>query len=218
LNFRVGIQGATGRTGTQIVELLQPGFTVGGDQLELESVAPIDVWIDFSRPQATIDLMKKINEPIVIGTTGFDEAQLATIRLYAETHPVLLSANMSPGMNAVFGALRNLNLKPQAVESVVLRDWHHKHKKDSPGGTAKTLMAILEEQGHQVRVEVTRSGEMPGAHEVQFISDDEEVVMSHRVWNRRVFAKGALCAAHWLVKQRRSGMYTMEDVLKGSQS
>jgi 4-hydroxy-tetrahydrodipicolinate reductase len=232
---KVGILGVSGRMGLEIAGLLADGFEHKGVTLELaDAVAssdrlttiegipvrrleapprePVHVWIDFSRPAGTVELLKRNQGPVVIGTTGFDEAQLATVRAYSQKHPVLLAPNTSPGMNLVLALLKQI---PRGLTGfdVVLEEGHHKHKKDSPSGTAKAMIAALESAGHPPgQVLVTRAGGIVGVHAVKLISNDEEITIEHRVADRKVFARGALQAAAYLLQQKKPGMYQMSDV------
>ena len=234
--YKVGILGASGRMGLEIAGLLEGGFSIGGDRLELaDAIAgssrlksidgvdvrtldekgrePLHVWIDFSRPKATLQFLSQLETPIVIGTTGFTEEEVARIGTFAERHPVLLASNTSPGMNQFFRILRDLPDGAFSGWSVALRDEHHIKKLDAPGGTAKTLLALLKQKGFEkVDVQVTRAGGIRGNHSVRFITDEEEFELVHRVMDRRVFARGALQAAHFLARQRTPRVYSMEEV------
>lgn len=235
---KVGILGVSGRMGLEIAAQLTEGFSHLGVTLELaDAVAsserltsiegipvrrleepprePVHVWIDFSRPAGTLALLERNQGPVVIGTTGFEEAQLAKIRAYAEKYPVLLAPNTSPGMNLVLALLESI---PRGLKGfdVVLEEGHHKHKKDSPSGTAKAMIASLEKAGHPPgQVLVTRAGGIRGVHTVKLISEDEEIMIGHQVMDRKVFARGALLAAAFLLTQKKPGMYRMSDVFAG---
>lgn len=234
--YKVGILGATGRMGLEIAALLTPAYQVGQDSLELADAVsasrklshiegvpvrglqdplydPVHVWIDFSHPSATLELLETAETPVVIGTTGFSEGQVEKIRLYSQRKPVLMAPNMSPGMNLMMKMLKAVPVSAAlGFNDVVLNEAHHREKKDSPSGTAKSLLSILESNGNEnVQVQVIRAGTLRGEHQVRFVSDDEEILLQHRVSDRRVFARGALIAAHFLVTQKR-GLYSMQDL------
>ncbi len=208
--------GASGRMGKELTSLLATPYQIKEDTFELSPNSHVDVWIDFSHPDATEKLLEKINTPLVIGTTGFNESQLNKIKAYALKHPVLLAPNMSPGMNVMKQALQTLGeLKNMGFEAV-LSETHHKHKKDAPSGTAKSLNETLNQTGFKnVQVVVTRAGAEKGLHKVTFYSDEEELSIEHRVVDRKVFSKGALLGAAYLLKKKAPKLYTYQDVLAG---
>ena len=177
---------------------------------------PVHLWIDFSRPEGTMELLKNLDTPIVVGTTGFSGAQFTELEHYSKTRAVLYAPNMAPGMNALMQLLRHGGLSPQLGFNVVANETHHVHKKDAPSGTMKRLIDILNAQGHKnIQVQVARAGEVFGIHSLRFISGEEEITIEHRVSDRKVFAKGALLAASFLLKgEKKPGLYSYEDVLR----
>ncbi len=234
---KVGICGASGRMGLEIAAAIQQGFQFRdtsfrfcdaiAESNRISSVEgipvrsfldvssePVHIWIDFSRPEATLELLKKIQTPIVIGTTGFSESQWKEVAHYAEKRPVLFAPNMAPGMNALLRILDSGLLPSTMGFNVLAGESHHKHKKDSPSGTMKRLISSLELQGYRnIPVEVSRVGEVLGVHRLQFVSEDEEIKIEHRVLNRRVFANGALVGAQFLMAQTAPKIYSYEEVL-----
>lgn len=235
---KIGICGASGKMGLEIASLITEGFEFRGIHFELsDAVAgssrlstvegipvrtiqqpsrePVHVWIDFSQPQATVELLKHIDTPVVIGTTGFNEEQWGQVLNYSTKNPVLFSPNMAPGMNALIELLEKSSLDKDLGFEVVCHEAHHKHKKDSPSGTMKRLIKSLEELGYQdVPVQVSRVGEVFGVHSVKFVSADEEITFEHRVLNRRVFARGALLASQFLTSAKAARVYSFSEVLK----
>lgn len=154
-----------------------------------------------------------MDTPLVIGTTGFNDYQLNKIREYATKHPVLLAPNMSPGMNSMQKVIKALSELKTLGFDAVLSETHHKHKKDSPSGTAKALLETLKEIGYtDVPVNVTRAGAEKGLHKVTFYSDEEVLSIEHRVVDRKVFAKGALLGAAFLIKKKTAGLFSYEEV------
>lgn len=232
--YKVGILGATGRMGTEISNLLFGGYALGENHFELVDVVgrsgriqsiegmevrtlkeparePCHVWIDFSRPDATLQLLDQIDTPVVIGTTGFTAEEHRRIRDYAESRPVLLNSNSSPGMNALFAWLRRLP-KLEGFD-VVLSEEHHRNKKDAPSGTALSLAEVLKSTGHEPsQIESLRAGGTRGVHTIRFVAPNEEIEITHRVSDRRVFAEGALLAASFLLQQKQPGIYSMENL------
>lgn len=221
MNLKVGILGSTGRMGKELLALLQPQFQIGTDtliyskaisnerQVSLIEGVSIDVWIDFSRPEATLMLLDKIQAPIVICTTGFTETQIKKINDYSKNHPVFLTANTSPGMNLMMQMLKTSSVEDFSETDVVASEIHHRKKLDSPSGTLKSLLRILEEKGiKNAQIQSARVGDEKGTHTISFFSNDEELSITHRVNHRRVFAKGALIAARFIANQQKPGLYT----------
>lgn len=235
---KVGICGASGKMGLEIASLIQEGFAFKGTQFELSDVVanthrmksiegvevrsikdqprePVHIWIDFSRPEGTVELLKQINTPVVVGTTGFSNEQWEKVVQYAQKYPVLFAPNMAPGMNALVRMLENSSFYPSLGFEVSAYESHHKHKKDAPSGTMKQLLSTLEKLGFkEIPVQVSRVGEVFGVHNLKFISADEEITFEHRVLNRRVFAKGALLAAQFLSYDKKPKIYSFSEVLE----
>ena len=231
---KVGLWGASGRMGQELAFLLRDGYVIDKDQLELVDAVshsgtlgsvegvdvrrpsepgrePLHVWIDFSTPQGTIALLKEAKGPVVIGTTGLSDEEKETVVVYAQTYPVCLAPNLSPGM----AWLRKcLNLGVPSGFEVVLEETHHGKKVDSPSGSAHSLSAILKaKSGRSPQTFSVRAGGVPGDHVVRFVGEDEELRFEHRVWNRSVFAKGALMAALSLVKKKVPGLFSLDDLV-----
>jgi 4-hydroxy-tetrahydrodipicolinate reductase len=228
--YKIGLLGATGRMGLEIASLLSSDYSLENSHLELaDAVAeagtivsvegvdvrslseparePVHAWVDYSRPEATMKLLTTIDTPILIGTTGFTPEQLAKIAEYAERHPVILTSNSSPGMNTLFALLEQLS-PLDWIGEVAVTEVHHRQKKDAPSGTAKELARILVDRGLNVPdVQVTRAGSVPGTHTVYLYGYGEEIMIQHRVTERKVFAEGALRGIVYLLRQKRPGFY-----------
>ena len=112
--------------------------------------------------------------------------------------------------------LQMLNSIPEASRlgyDILAHEIHHKKKVDAPSGTLKTILKVLEEQGHRgMQVNYGRVGDEKGTHTISFYSPDEEITLTHRVTNRRVFAQGALLAAHFVLKKKTPGLYSFKDI------
>lgn len=222
--------------GKEIAALLSDGFVLGEDRFELSDAIsesgrlqslegipvrhwgeperePVHLWIDFSRPEGTVRLLKEVATPVLIGTTGFTADQLAKIQAYSSRFPVLLAPNTSPGMKAVLGMVKeSASLNALGFASVLEED-HHRFKVDAPSGSAKRILALLEELGYRnTQVHSTRAGSLVGTHTIRWIGDGEEVLLQHRVTDRNVFAKGALWGAQFLMKQTKAKLYSFEEV------
>ena len=202
-------------------------------ELETDQVEGL---IDFSTPRSSLEMLEKIKGTsicAVIGTTGFSQSEWLLIEKYSQSNAILLSANMSLGMNILFWLVKNTakiikkyDFDPEIVEA------HHKHKKDSPSGTARTLEKILlEELGwetgssiygrqgiigsrpeRELGVHAIRGGSVVGEHSVHFLGEGENIELHHQALDRSIFALGALQALLFLVGQK-PGLYSMNDVL-----
>lgn len=199
-------------------------------------VAAFDVLIDFTRPEGTLahlEICRKAGRAMVIGTTGFTEAQKQTIREAAKEIPVVFAPNMSVGVNL---CLKLLDLAARVLGDEVdieVIEAHHRHKVDAPSGTALRMGEVVAEalgrdlaqcavygrEGHTgererktIGFETIRAGDIVGEHTVMFAGIGERVEITHKASSRMTFAKGAVRAAAWL-KGRSAGLYDMQDVL-----
>lgn len=249
--IRIAVAGALGRMGRQMVDAVQadtrldlvarfhrPGSVGDGLMGRDEALAMADVVMDFTTPAASADLARfcanRGGPALVIGSTGFDAAELATIAEAAKTIAIVRSGSFSLGLNMLIG------LVEQAARALDPEDWdaeifeaHHRHKIDAPSGTALMLgQAVagarkveLDTVARRVRdgvtgarpvgeigFAVTRGGSIVGEHSVSFCTEGETVVLSHAAGDRIMFARGAIAAALW-VSGRTPGEYDMRDVL-----
>ena len=175
-----------------------------------EVIGESDVVIEFTTPAATLAhlaICGKKNVPAVIGTTGFSQEEIGEIRTISEKIPVLLSPNMSLGVNLLFKLVKEAAtiLKDYEVEIV---ETHHNKKKDAPSGTAKKIAEIVGD----VPIHSLRFGNVVGEHQVIFVGKSERLELFHRAEERETFARGALKAAAFIVNQNPA-LYSMEDVL-----
>ena len=102
-----------------------------------------DVIIDFTTPTSTLLNVKKASlykTAIVIGTTGISNSQKNKIKSYAKKFPILMSSNMSIGVNLLFNLVNKASQTLQDTEyDIEIAETHHKHKVDAPSGTALAL-------------------------------------------------------------------------------
>ena len=195
-----------------------------------------DVLIDFSTVDASMKNLQHCvlhRKPIVIGTTGFDAAQKQMIIAAGRKIPVVLAANTSVGMNLCFHLVRQMSQVLGADSDIEIIETHHRHKIDSPSGTAVRLGEAIADTLHRDLAEVAvygregigeprkretigfstiRGGDVAGDHTVLFASEGERVELTHKASSRMTFAKGAVRAALWLSEQP-TGFYDMHDVL-----
>lgn len=179
-----------------------------------------EVVIDFTHPDPTlhhIQIAQELHKPIVIGTTGFSSNQLEIIKQAARDIAIVLSPNMSVGVNVLFELVREAAGKLGIAYDVEIVESHHRHKQDAPSGTAKRLAdSVAQARGQSVEkipVHALRAGDIVGDHTVLFAGSSERLELTHRAHSRKVFAQGALRAALFLHHQP-PGLYDMSHVLK----
>jgi 4-hydroxy-tetrahydrodipicolinate reductase len=210
------------------------GVVISDDlSLRLDS---FDVLIDFTRPEpsmAYLELCQKHGKKLVIGTTGFNDEQKATITEAAKDIAIVLAPNFSIGVNL---SLKLLEMTAKIMghdTDIEIIEAHHRHKVDAPSGTAlrmgeviaKTLgrdlkdCAIYGREGHTgererstIGFSIIRGGDIVGEHTAMFIDEGERVEITHKATSRMTFANGAVRAALWLA-HKESGLYDMQDVL-----
>jgi len=194
-------------------------------------VSSVDVVIDFSAPGQAISVLKecaKSGTGVVIGTTGFTSGQKDEITELASATPVLLSPNMSIGVNLIFKLARIITESLPGFDREVV-EAHHNRKADAPSGTALRIAEIMAREGEellkgrtpdsgprkpsQVGVHAVRGGGIVGEHTAMWIGEDERIELFHRAETRDIFASGAVRAALWLHGRSPGKLYTMEDVL-----
>lgn len=178
----------------------------------------VDVWIDFSSPEALGEVLKRASQfhtPVVCGTTGFSKKEKALLAKYSKQLPILWSSNMSLGVAVLNEALKSLSAISHF--DFQIEEIHHKRKKDRPSGTALTLQENLEKAVDKKLPETLsiRGGGVFGVHKIYAMSDEEVLTFEHTALNRTVFAKGAVQAALMMAKQKKPGLYEMRDVLFG---
>jgi len=195
-----------------------------------------DVVIDFSLPAGTEKLLETLLEgystPLVIGTTGLSVHQYNLLREASVKVPILYATNMSLGV-AVLNKIVSLVSSSLENFDIEIVEQHHRYKKDAPSGTALTLAKsaadargldidkvrvsgrngdIGERKKDEIAVMALRGGDIVGRHTVGFYNDGEFLELNHTATSRDTFAKGAIKAAKWVVKQDK-GLYSINDCL-----
>ncbi|WAC06032.1 MAG: 4-hydroxy-tetrahydrodipicolinate reductase [Methanoregula sp.] len=216
---------------------LKAGTFFGEEQVESKDIGLLlekkkpDVLIDFTVAGAAVENVRiaaRYNIALVVGTTGFTPEQRKVMTDAVTGHsPAVISSNFSVGVNIFWQVLRDAArlLKDYDIEVI---EGHHRNKKDAPSGTAKTILQILDEEvgarqkmygregmterKNEIGVHVVRGGDIVGDHAVLFSKNFETITLSHRAYDRAVFASGALLAARWVVG-KKPGIYGMNDVL-----
>jgi 4-hydroxy-tetrahydrodipicolinate reductase len=240
--LQVAIFGVSGRMGRALLAAIEelPGVAVKGTTGSAGDPAAAlrdtDVAIEFAVPQATpanVAACVAAKRPIVIGTTGHDEAQRTQVAAAARQIAIVMAPNMSPGVNLLLKLVELTAGKLDASYDIEVFEAHHRNKKDAPSGTALALGAAaatargmkLSDSADYARhgageprrrgaigFSVFRGGDVVGDHTVTFAGVGERIELTHRASDRLAFARGAVQAARWVVG-RPPGLYTMQDVL-----
>ena len=241
-NPNTTLKAAIERQGSSLVGA-DAGEVVGVGVLDVQIVDDlaavidsIDVLIDFSLPDATeqnLRICAEHNTAMVIGTTGFNDAQKAELAKASERIAIVYAGNYSTGVNV---SLKLLEMAAKAFgkdADVEIIEAHHKHKIDAPSGTAYMMAEAVAKargqnldevaiygregqtgarEGGTIGIHAIRGGEIVGDHKVMFIADGEMVEITHHARERMTFAAGAVRASTWIVQQS-AGQYDMQDVL-----
>lgn len=226
---------AVGRDAGELAGLGANGVRIVDD---IASVASdFDVLIDFTAPANTVANAKvcaATGRAMVIGTTGCTEADIQAIDSAAGQTPVCMASNFSTGVNLCFKLLGEAAQVLGDDYDVEIVEAHHRHKVDSPSGTALSMgeavaaglnrnlkdVAIYGREGQvgarpeqEIGFSTVRGGDVVGDHTVMFLADGERVEITHKASSRMSFARGAVRAAVWLAENGRPGKFDMQDVL-----
>ncbi|MEM1409374.1 MAG: 4-hydroxy-tetrahydrodipicolinate reductase [Pseudomonadota bacterium] len=228
----LALWGSSGRMG-QAINALEECIPL--NDLDNPPPSQVEAVIDFSSPAgaaAAANFCKQHKLPLVTGTTGLDDAEQKAINDASSAIAIVQSGNMSLGITL----LRQLVAKVAGTLSgfdIEILETHHRHKKDSPSGTALLLGeaaargrgSTLSERARFTRhgrdevrnpedigFAVRRGGGVYGEHEVSFMGDGETLSLAHTALSRDAFAKGALEAGRWVIG-KPAGLYNMGDVL-----
>ena len=122
--------------------------------------------------------------------------------------PVLICDNASEGI-ILMKQITNLIAKEKINADIVLSEYHHKDKKDSPSGTAKSLANILAKENISCKTISNRVGTEIGTHSLQMFFNNESLTITHISNNRNIFAKGAIKLMNKLSTKKR-GLFINE--------
>ena len=151
--------------------------------------------------------------PFILASTGHSEDQLSSLKKYSEDLPILIAPNLSLGVNLLKKSLLPLK-NNESISKIEITETHHKEKKDSPSGTAKDLAEFIDKNLHlkvKTIVKSIRDESSVGIHEVKISLDNDELIITHNAFDRKIFAKGAIKAIEWIVAQK-PGLYSMQEI------
>lgn len=199
-------------------------------------LARSQVLIDFTRPEGTLAhlaICRELGTKVVIGTTGFTDAQKAEIADHARHIAITLAPNMSVGVNVVMKLLDTAARMLSEGYDIEIIEAHHRHKVDAPSGTALKMGEVVatalgrnlrdcavygregvtgERDPSTIGFATIRGGDVVGDHTVLFAGIGERIEITHKSSSRATYAQGSLRAARFLAS-RASGLFDMNDVL-----
>ncbi len=235
-----GITGRMGRLLAE--EIPAAGATLSGGTSRANPdlaalAAQSDVIIDFTNAAAvrsTAAVMAASGKAWILGTSGLSPADEAAVEAAARHIPVVYASNFSAGVNLVLALAERMGAAlPAETYDAEIVEMHHRQKVDAPSGTAigmgravakgrgVKLDDVIESGRHghtgprktgAIGFAALRGGQVVGEHSLIFAAASEHIVLTHRAFDRRTFAAGAVRAALWAVT-RPSGFYSMMDVL-----
>lgn len=240
MSLKVLLNGAKGRMGETISALADEldfeivGVIDLGDDPSKE-MSKCDVAIDFSSHDSIISLIKhtkREQKPMVIGTTGHTDDESKAIIEASMSLPIVWAGNYSIGVNLLFYLTEQASQILDSSYNPEIVELHHRFKIDAPSGTAEGLREVIgqmrrigknktrfgrigiteERPEDEIGMHSLRGGDAVGDHTVNFIGNGERIELTHRASDRRIYARGAVLAANWVVK-RKPGLYSMRDVL-----
>jgi len=219
---------ATGFLGQASGVMIQSDLHVGLQNAQL--------LIDFTRPEGTmahVKVCRQLGVKLVIGTTGFSDAQKAEITAASQDIAIVMAPNMSVGVNVTLKLLEMAAVALASDYDIEIIEAHHRHKVDAPSGTALKMgeviaqalgrdlkqCAVFDRQGHTgarpakaIGFSTIRGGDIVGDHTVLFAGAGERIEITHKSSSRSTYAEGSLRAARFLAGQQR-GLFDMFDVL-----
>jgi 4-hydroxy-tetrahydrodipicolinate reductase len=252
--IKVGLVGGSGRVGQRIIRLIEDTedlklsalyvnkelstgirYIVTSDMKKF--LDAVDLVIDFSLPEATEKLLEGMiqwgGKALVSGTTGFSPHQQELLDKASKSSPILHATNMSLGVAVLNKVVEEVSNSLRDFDIEIL-EMHHRHKKDSPSGTALTLAEstargrgldldsvrvsgrdgnIGERTSREIAVMALRGGDIVGRHTVGFYNDGEFLEFNHTATSRDTFAKGAIRAGRWLVG-KENGLYNIASIFE----
>jgi 4-hydroxy-tetrahydrodipicolinate reductase len=240
--LKIAVAGSSGRMGKMLIDAINASddcelagqLDIGIDiHAELQNA---DYLIDFTRPEGTLAHIKVCQElgvKMVIGTTGFSDAEKADIAAASKHIAIMMAPNMSVGVNVT---LKLLEMAAKAMSTgydIEIIEAHHRHKVDAPSGTALKMGEVIagalgrdlkdcavyaregvtgERDPSSIGFATIRGGDIVGDHTVLFAGTGERIEISHKSSSRETYAQGSLRAVRFLANQK-IGLFDMFDVL-----
>lgn len=195
----------------------------------------VDIIIDFSHPKALDKILKYAMEkslPLVIATTGHTDVQKALMKDVSKSIPILISANMSLGINIMIDLVKRVTKVLYGSFDIEIIEKHHNQKIDAPSGTALAIAEAInstlpdnemryvydrhssmqKRTRDEIGIHSVRGGTIAGEHTTIFAGNDEIIEIKHTALSRSILAEGALKSAAFLYN-KAAGYYKMQDIL-----
>ncbi|MBW2992247.1 4-hydroxy-tetrahydrodipicolinate reductase [Candidatus Woesearchaeota archaeon] len=221
--------------GHKIVSVIDPKCPDVKKEITEEALKDVDVCIDFTHPDCIIDnitSIAKLGKNIVVGTTGWYD-KMDEVKAIVEKNNIgmIWSGNFSIGVNAFFRIIESASKTFNNLDDydVMVSEFHHKGKADSPSGTAKMIGDIIiknidrkksivtEElkraiKPEEMHIASIRGGSIPGIHTITFDSPVDTIELKHTARGREGFATGAIMAAEFI--KGKKGLFSIDDMMK----
>lgn len=226
----IGIIGITGRVGSLVADVVSEHrvYSLGasfsrskkGSNLK-EVFTDNDYVVDFSSAAIIRDILIEANlnpKPLILCTTGWNASDMEEdfIKPLALKVPIVITPNTSIGTSLQLYLAKKVASLLGAEYNIHINEKHHKHKKDSPSGTAKALAKCVDADNSIISSE--RIGDNPGEHEICFTSKEEMISIKHIAFTPLLFAKRVIHIIDWFERRRPApGVYSMLDVLELNQ-
>jgi 4-hydroxy-tetrahydrodipicolinate reductase len=197
-----------------------------------KALGACDVVVDFTNPKSALEHIAQsavAGRAAIVGTTGFTADELALAKQAAGRIPLIISPNMSAGVNLMFRIVEDVARALGDFDAEIV-EIHHNKKKDSPSGTAARLADAIAKarpgsavvhgreglvgarKSGEIGMHSLRGGDVTGEHTVIFAGEGERFELTHRAHSRRTFARGTIRAIRF-IDGKKPGLYTMADVL-----
>lgn len=213
---RIILVGSNGKMGQILTNFLQSDFDIIGIE-KGDNIFDFfgDVVLDFGSAESSVISAKyceKYKIPLIVGSTGQSQKQIETILNASKAIPVMFESNFSVGVAFL---KRIIKIIAPISEDVIITEKHHKHKKDSPSGTAIALKNCIENITQKSAIIFSiRGGEEIGTHSIDFYFGSEILSFSHQAFSRKAFASGVVQAVNFMTLKTQPKIYHFDEILQ----
>lgn len=195
------------------------------------------VIVEFNAPKATMEHLESIHDQkvaVIIGTTGFTDAQQQRILELSSILPIVESHNYGLGMNFFYSIVQHATRLLKDRFDIEIVEFHGGEKKDAPSGTGKTIAGKIAEtksldlskvavysraglrdkirERDEIGISSIRGGTYKSDHTVIFAGTGERIELVHREESPEIIVQGVMLAIKY-VASVNPGFYGMEHVL-----
>lgn len=213
---RIILVGSKGKMGQILTEILKSDFDIVGVE-KGDSIFDFsgDLVLDFGLAESSVISAKyceKHKIPLIVGSTGQSQKQIEAILNASKTVPVMFESNFSVGVAFL---KRIIKIIAPISEDIFIIEKHHKHKKDSPSGTAIALMNCIENITQKPAIIFSiRGGEEIGTHSIDFYFGSEVLSVTHQAFSRKAFTSGVVQAVNFMTYQTQPKLYHFDEILQ----